>query len=255
MRSGMVYLVGAGPGDPELLTLKAYRLLQSADVVLYDRLVHPDVLKLCAPQARLINVGKGSHGEGMTQEEISARLVAEAQNGLDVVRLKGGDPFIFGRGGEEALALDAANIPWEVVPGLSSALAAATASEIPLTHRGVSAGVCVVTAHREAGWVPDWSETAKFAGTLVILMGMGRLQEISAGLIAAGKDPSTPAAVVHRATWPNQEIVHAPLAAIAEACRKRNLGAPAVIIVGEVTEVLRRAVPPLDPVLFDLSTT
>ena len=226
--TGMVYLVGAGPGDPELLTVRAVRLLASADTIVHDRLVHPGALAHAAPHTRLIYVGKEGGGEQVPQAEIDRVLIAQARLGRTVVRLKGGDPFVFGRGGEEALALEAAGIPYAVVPGVSSGLAAPAAAGIPVTHRGAAASVTLATATRADGDV-DWRHLAG-AETLVLFMAAGRLTDVAARLLDAGKPPSTPAAVIARATLPDQQVVTAPLDGLAEAAR--GLTTPALVVVG-----------------------
>jgi uroporphyrin-III C-methyltransferase len=225
-----VALVGAGPGDPELLTVRAARLLAEADVVVHDALVDRRVLDLAHPAAELIDVGKRP-GRGVAQELISALLVELGRGGRRVVRLKGGDPFVFGRGGEEALALAAAGIPCTVVPGISSALAAPAAAGVPLTHRGVSASFTVVTGHRVDGAdEPDWAALARTGGTLVVLMGVAGRAHIADRLVAGGLDPATPVATTMSATTGAEEIVR---------CRLDQLGvvdvrSPAVLVIGAV---------------------
>lgn len=232
---GKVYLVGAGPGAPGLLTLRAAELLASADAVVYDRLIHPDVLKHARPRARLLFVGKEGGGESVRQEEINALLVSQARLGRSVVRLKGGDPFVFGRGGEEALALEEAGIAYEVVPGVSSGVAAPAAAGIPVTHRGLSGAVTFATAHR-AGKGPDWAHLAG-AETLVLFMTGSRLEEATLALIAAGRAPNTPSALVEAGTWEHQRVLEAPLAGIAARAREEAAGSPAMLVVGEVVSL------------------
>jgi uroporphyrin-III C-methyltransferase len=233
--NGRVYLVGAGPGDPGLLTLRAARLLAEADAVVYDRLIHPEVLKHARPRARLLFVGKEGGGESVAQEAIHALLVAQARLGRVVVRLKGGDPFVFGRGGEEALALEAAGISYEVVPGVSSGVAAPASAGIPVTHRGVSGSVTFATAHR-AGQAPDWAHLAG-AETLVLFMANARLEETTLALMAAGRAPNTPVAIVEAGTWEHQRVIEAPLASIAARAREAAIGSPALLVVGEVVSL------------------
>jgi uroporphyrin-III C-methyltransferase len=230
--NGKVYLVGAGPGDPGLLTLRAAQLLAGADAVVYDRLIHPEVLKHARPRARLLFVGKEGGGESVPQEEIHALLISQARLGRSVVRLKGGDPFVFGRGAEEALALEEAGIPYEVVPGVSSGVAAPAAAAIPVTHRGVSGSVTFATGYR-AGKAPDWAHLAG-AETLVLFMAGARLEEATRALIAAGRAPHTPAAVVEAGTWEHQRVVEAPLSGIAARASEATVGSPALLVVGEV---------------------
>lgn len=240
-KRGKAWIVGAGPGDPELITLKAVRALQAADVVLYDRLVHPALLEHAPKKAKRIYVGKEvghpgrkASGKGR-QRSINQALVAIAQAGMNVVRLKGGDPFVFGRGGEEALALHEAGIEFEVVPGISSAVAGPAAAGIPVTHRAVSTGFAVFAGHEAAGRdnVP-WQAAAQIP-TAVFLMGVDRLSHIVARLLEAGRDPNTPVAVVSRATLLDQQVATGTLRDI--AYRAHGLPAPAVIVIGEVVRV------------------
>jgi len=223
-----VHLVGAGPGDPELLTLRAARLLATADVVVHDRLAEP-VLALVPPQVARIDVGKVPGGS-RSQEGINELLVELGRSGLEVVRLKGGDPFVFGRGGEEAEALDRAGVPWEVVPGVSSAFAAAAAALVPVTHRSVSDAVTVVTGHRRAGDRTDWDALARVGGTIVVLMGVAERGDIARRLMDAGRPATTPVVAVVAGTTPAQRTVRTTLAGLAEA----PVEAPAVIVIGEV---------------------
>jgi uroporphyrinogen III methyltransferase/synthase len=232
-----VYLVGAGPGDPGLLTRRGASLLGRADVVLHDRLVSPAVLDLVSPSAQLIDVGKDPDapaGSGaMRQAEIERLLVEHGRSSAVVVRLKGGDPFVFGRGGEEVEALAEAGIPFEVVPGVSSAFAAPAAAGIPVTQRGVASSVTVVTGRvGEPGGegVPDWEALARAGGTLVVLMGMTTRGAIAEALIRGGRAPETPAAVIARATTGSQRVAHTTLAGLAAV----DLDSPAVIVVGPV---------------------
>jgi len=232
-----VYLVGAGPGDPGLLTRRGASLLGRADVVLHDRLVSPAVLDLVSPSAQLIDVGKDPDapaGSGaIRQVEIGRLLVEHGRTSAIVVRLKGGDPFVFGRGGEEVEALSEAGIPFEVVPGVTSAFAAPAAAGIPVTQRGVASSVTVVTGRvGEPGGegVPDWEALARAGGTLVILMGMTTRAAIADALIRGGRAPETPAAVIERATTGAQRVARTTLAGLAAV----DLGSPAVIVVGPV---------------------
>lgn len=236
--SGLVYLVGAGPGDPRLITLRGVECLHAADVVAYDRLVASELLEHCRPEADLRYVGKDPDDPSIAQLAISRLLVREARAGRVVVRLKGGDPFVFGRGGEEALALLEAGIPFEVVPGVSSAFAAPAAAQIPLSMRGIASNFAIVSAHRSGLDRQPWAALAQI-DTLVFLMGAAHIAEICARLIAAGRDPQTPTAVVERGTTPEQREVWAPLCELAEAFAAAGLRAPAAIVVGEVTAVAR----------------
>ena len=242
---GIVYLVGAGPGDPELLTLKAARLLATTDVVVYDRIVHRAVLDHVRPHARLIYVGKEGGGDSVSQAEIKDTLIAQARLGSMVVRLKGGDPFVFGRGAEEALALEAAGVVYEVVPGVSSGIGAPSAAAIPLTHRGVSRAVTFATAATagEADGVEYWQHLAG-APTLVLFMACSRLEYSTAQLIAAGAARDVPAAIVEAGTWEHQRVVEGTLATIAQLAHEAGVGSPAMLIVGRVVE-LRAQLPTL----------
>ena len=239
MSLGKIYLVGAGPGDPELIAVRGLRLLRSADVVAHDRLVDRRLLREARVDARLIDVGK-LPGDGAVQGRINALLVSEAERGNVVVRLKGGDPFVFGRGGEEALALRESGVPFEIVPGVSSAVAAPAFAGIPLTHRGVSSSFTVFSGSRagDGGAAPtDWDALARVPGTLVALMAWRNLREIAEALIAAGKSPHTPAAVVSMGSRPAQKTASANLSGIADAAEARGLSSPAVLVVGEVARL------------------
>ncbi|MEX2625372.1 MAG: uroporphyrinogen-III C-methyltransferase [Ilumatobacteraceae bacterium] len=237
-----VALVGAGPGDPDLLTVRAARLLADAEVVVHDALVGGAVLDLVPDHAELIDVGKRP-GRPVPQELISALLVDLGRQGRRVVRLKGGDPFVFGRGGEEALALQTAGVAFEVVPGIASTAAALAAAGIPVTHRGVAAAVTTVTGHRRQGEPDvDWRALARVGGTVVVLMGVAQRATIAAELMAGGLDPSTPVAAVHRATTDAASVNRCDLATLGES----DLRSPAVIVIGpvaalDVTAVLSTA--------------
>lgn len=239
---GSVALVGGGPGDPELITVRGRRLVASADVLVVDRLAPRALLDDLPDSVEVIDCGKSAHRHNLTQEEINAVLVDRARAGKRVVRLKGGDPFVFGRGGEEFLACVAAGVPVTVVPGISSALAAPAVAGIPVTHRGVAADFTVVSGHLDPGRAGeqgiDWPGLAASAGTLVLLMSMDRLDLIAGELIAHGRSADTPAAVVHRATLPGERVVRASLAELPEAARRAEIGAPSVVVVGEVVDVL-----------------
>lgn len=232
MSAGFVYLVGAGPGDPELLTLRAVAALRKADAIIYDRLVHPDVLAHAAPHTRLIYAGKEGGGASVPQAEINELLVSQARLGRTVVRLKGGDPFVFGRGGEEALALEAAQIPYAVVPGISSGLAVPALAGIPVTHRALAASVTFATCTRADGGI-DWAHLAG-GGTLVLFMAGARLAEVSARLIAAGKPATTPAAVIEAGSLPQERVTVASLAELPAVVAATGLGSPALLVIGEV---------------------
>src|SRR5437899_1287016 len=236
---GTVYLVGAGPGDPGLITAKGLEILRSADVVVYDRLVAPSLLAEAPPGAERVFVGKRPHSSGadLAQSEINALLVERARRGLTVVRLKGGDPFVFGRGAEEGEALHGAGVPFHVVPGVTSAIAVPAAAGIPVTHRRLASAFAVVTGHECDGVSSlDWEALARVP-TLVVLMGLSALPEITARLLEHGADPDTPAAVIARGTLPAQRTVVGTLATLAARVQKEGLEAPATIVVGEVVRV------------------
>jgi uroporphyrin-III C-methyltransferase len=233
-----VVLVGAGPGDPELITLKGLGWLRRAEVVVYDRLVAPALLEEAPAAALRIYAGKSRGRHCIPQSAISPLLVHHARAGRLVVRLKGGDPFVFGRGGEEVLACRAAGIPVEVVPGISSAVAAPAAAGIPITHRGLASSFAVVTGHEDPSKPTthvDWEALAGRVETLVVLMGVRSLPLIAARLVAAGRPPTTPAAVISRATTAGQAVVIGTLADIAE--RARHLPSPATIVIGDVVRL------------------
>ena len=235
-RTGTVYLVGAGPGDPELITAKGLRLLQQADVVVYDRLVHPALIKSLPAHIEKIFVGKAPGKQMLPQESIHVLLVEMAMQGHSIVRLKGGDPFVFGRGGEECMALAEAGIPYEVVPGVTSAVAAAAYAGIPVTHRRVSQGFSVVTGHTRNSYQddPDWLELARM-GTLVIMMGLRNLEKIVCHLLDNALSPYTPVAVIAHASTHQQEVIEAPLNQIVG--KTAHLSPPATIIIGDVVKL------------------
>ncbi len=229
-----VALIGAGPGDPELITRKAARLLQAADVVFHDALIDRGVLELARPGARLVAVGKRGGRASTPQLAIHEQLIRAWRAGLRVARLKGGDPFIFGRGGEECMALRAAGIPYEVVPGVTSGSAAATYAGVPLTYRAMSQSVLFLTGRRARGTdAIDWVAVARAADTLVIYMGVESLPILCAELLRAGRSPSTPALAVEWATI-NQREVAAPLAEFVGACGHAEIKSPAIIVIGDV---------------------
>jgi uroporphyrin-III C-methyltransferase len=233
IRPGKVWLVGAGPGDPELLTVRAHNLLASARVVAYDELVAPAILAIVPHDAERIAVGRRAKGCRHHEGRIHPVVIERALEGKDVVRLKGGDPLVFGRGGEEAEELASARVPFEVVPGISAALGAAAMAHIPLTHRECSASVTLVTAHAAKGG-PDIAANVTPGGTLVFYMGLSRIDETCGALIAAGRAPKTPAAIVSRATLPDACVIVGTLADIGERTRRAHAQAPALLIVGEV---------------------
>ena len=241
---GHVYLVGAGPGDPELLTVRALRCLRRADAVLYDRLVSGEILAEASPVAERIDVGKESGHARWRQEEINALLISLAREGRIVVRLKGGDPFVFGRGAEEALACRAAGVPCTVVPGVTSAVSVPALAGIPVTHRGIAGSFAVVTGHCMGADRLDWSALARL-DTLVILMGLARLAEIAGLLVRCGRAPDTPVAVISRGTLADERVVVGSLANIASEVAEAGLATPATIVVGEVVRLRELLVPGL----------
>ncbi len=233
---GVVHIVGAGPGDPELLTLKALRVLQEADVVYYDRLVSPEILGLIRRDATRVPVGKSKGDHSVPQTEIHTRLVASAREGLRVVRLKGGDPFIFGRGGEELEAVRAEGVAVHIVPGISSALGCAASAGIPLTHRDHAQTLTFVTGHAKAGGVPDldWKALARPAQTVVVFMGVDTAPVIAERLIAAGRDGRTPIAVIENGTRPEEVRVFGELSELPFLIEEEGITGPALLIIGEV---------------------
>ncbi len=236
--SGKVWLVGAGPGDPGLMTVMGMQCLRQADAVVYDRLVNPVLLKETAPHCVLIDVGKRADHHQIPQEQINAILIEQAGLGRKVVRLKGGDPFVFGRGGEEAEALARAGIACDVVPGITSAIGGLARAGIPVTHRDFASSFHVITGHLRDGKDPhNWRLLAQLEGTLVILMGMSRLADICRQLMDHGRAADTPAAVVMNASHPEQRMVLATLATLPEQSRLAGLGAPSLIVIGEVASL------------------
>jgi uroporphyrin-III C-methyltransferase len=250
---GKVFLVGAGPGDPELLTLKGKRCLESADVILFDELANRELLEFAEADTELIYVGKRPGKHCADQREIEAQLIRLARQGKVVVRLKGGDPFVFGRGGEEALALNAAGIPCEIVPGISSAIAAPAYAGIPVTHRSVASSFAVVTGHRASGDGIKWGVLAQSVDTLVILMGLHNLDEIMRGLLAGGCEPERPAALIQSGTKDQQRVLIGTVATLGARAAEANLRSPALIVVGEVVR-LRTRLSWFDPELRELGS-
>jgi uroporphyrinogen III methyltransferase/synthase len=238
-RQGVVYLVGAGPGDPGLMTARALELIASAEAIFYDRLISLGALDGAREDAELAYVGKAPGLPSVPQDEIGERLIEAARAGKSVVRLKGGDPFVFGRGGEEGEALRAAGVEFEVVPGVTAGVAATAYAGIPVTHRDDASAVAFVTGHEDPEKEEsalDWEALARFPGTLVFYMGVKRLPRNAAALIAAGRDPDEPAAAVERGTMDGQRTVVATLGTLAEAVEREGIGAPALIVVGQVVQ-------------------
>jgi len=237
---GAVYLVGAGPGDPQLMTIRGQRLLARADAVVIDRLVSRDVLGVCRSDVVIFDVGKAAGGQGASQGSINRLLIRLAKNGRRVVRLKGGDPLLFGRGAEEALALASACIPFEIVPGVTSALAAPAAAGIPLTHRAFASTVGILTGHedpRKGGGLIQWTALVRGCDTLVCLMAVQTLPALTQRLIGSGRGADTPAAVIERGTWPAQRTVTATLGDIAQKAQAAQIQPPAILVVGEVVRL------------------
>jgi uroporphyrinogen III methyltransferase/synthase len=252
MNVGKVYLVGAGPGDPDLITRKGLRLIQQADVIIYDRLIPLELLDEARPTAEFANAGKAPTKHRLSQDDINDAIVNHALAGKTVVRLKGGDPFVFGRGGEEALICAQYGIPFEVVPGVSSAFAVPAYAGIPLTHRNVSSSFTILTGHED----PTKPETsipyetlAQSNGTLVILMGARQLSQIVSRLIDAGLDPDTPAAVIEWGTTPDQRVVEGTARTIPQIAIDADIQPPALTIIGEVVRLREQGVR-----WFDLET-
>lgn len=233
---GRVYLVGSGPGDPDLMTVKAARLLEEADVVLHDKLPGPEILGQI-PEEKREDVGKRAGGEWTPQEYTNRRLVELAREGKTVVRLKGGDPFVFGRGGEELEHLAEAGIPAEVVPGVTSAIAGPAVADIPVTHRDHTSSVSFVTGHEDPTKdesAVDWHALADTGGTIVVLMGVGKLPGYTAELLDAGMAPDTPVALVERATWPDMRVASGTLDTIVDVRDSEGVEPPAITVIGEV---------------------
>jgi uroporphyrin-III C-methyltransferase len=245
LTTGTVHLVGGGPGDPGLITARGLELLRRADVVVHDRLISPELLHEAGVGAELVDVGKGPGHTALSQEEIDRLLVDRARAGKEVVRLKGGDPFVFGRGSEELLACREAGVRCEIVPGVSSAIAGPAAAGIPVTARGIARSFAVVTAH-QAGETAE-HDVAPLAGvdTIVVLMGRSSLPSFTAKLVAAGRHPDTPAACIQSATTPAQRVTIATLATIAAAAERDGLEAPVVTVIGEVARMGVEGVVPM----------
>ncbi|MBS0054638.1 uroporphyrinogen-III C-methyltransferase [Yersinia sp. Marseille-Q3913] len=253
MKSGKVWLVGAGPGDAALITVKGLHAIRQADALVYDRLVCAELLAEAPDGCEMINVGKNPNHHLVPQPEINQILVDCAQRGLNVVRLKGGDPYVFGRGGEEAQALALAEIPFEVVPGISSAIGGLAYAGIPVTHRDYASGFHVITGHLRQGNEPqDWATLAKLEGTLVILMGMTQLATICQQLIAGGKAPTTPAAVVMYASHQQQQVASGTLLTLVDQVAAQGLSAPALIVIGDVVRL--REILAFTPEILSLSS-
>ena len=240
--TGKVYLVGSGPGDPELLTIKAKRLIESAEVILYDQLPGEEILNMLPRSAEKIDVGKYAGSHKLSQWQINVLLVKRAKEGKVVIRLKGGDPYLFGRGGEEAQVLVREGIEVEVVPGITSAIAVPAYAGIPITHRDFASMVTFITGHEDPTkeeTALDWEVLAKFEGTLVILMGVSMLERNVKELLKYGKSIDTPVAVIERGTRPDQRVTIGTLADIVTLCKRRKVKAPAITVIGDVVKLHR----------------
>ncbi|MGJ7919815.1 uroporphyrinogen-III C-methyltransferase [Neobacillus sp. LXY-4] len=236
---GKVYLVGAGPGDPDLITIKGLKCIKEADVILYDRLVNKELLNYAKSSAELIYCGKLPNNHSLQQETINETIIIHAQQGKVVTRLKGGDPFVFGRGGEEAEALFNYGIEFEVIPGITAGIAAPAYAGIPVTHRDYAATFAVVTGHRKDDFEDDtkWGHLAKGIDTLAVYMGVKNLPFIQAKLLEHGKDPSTPVAIIHWGTLHNQKTIVSSLGSVLETAAKEKIENPCMIIIGEVVRM------------------
>ncbi|MDY6865104.1 MAG: uroporphyrinogen-III C-methyltransferase [Halobacteriota archaeon] len=233
---GIVYLVGAGPGDPELLTLKAQRIISEADVILYDRLVNKEILKSAREDVELVYVGKESDHHVCTQDEINDLLVKYGKEGKYVARLKGGDPYLFGRGGEEGEYLIRNGVKVESVPGITSAISVPGHAGIPVTHRDHTSIFVAVTGHEEPGKSEniEWEKLATFKSTIVVLMGVSNLEKIAAKLVDGGKDPDTPVALIERGTTEDERVTKGTLKDIAEVAKREGVKPPAITVIGGV---------------------
>lgn len=233
---GRVFLVGAGPGDPRLITVRGTQCLAAADLVLYDYLINPELLRYAPESSEQICMGHPHNGYARLQDDVNQQMITAARNGRTVVRLKSGDPHIFGRGAEEVAALVAAGVPFEVVPGVTAAAAVASHAGIPITHRDAASAVALITGHRRAdqnGAELDYASLAAFPGTLVFYMGITTSRQWSQSLLSGGRSADTPVAIVRRASWPDQETIHCTLGSVADVIQQRDLRAPAVIVVGD----------------------
>lgn len=238
MNTGKVWLVGAGPGDAGLITVKGLECLRHAEVLVFDRLVNPALLDEAPVNCQRVDVGKQANHHPVPQPLINQKLIDFARQGYNVVRLKGGDPFVFGRGGEECQALHAAGIAFEVIPGVTAAIGGLSGAGIPVTHRDYASGFHVVTGHLQDGKQPqDWAALAQVPGTLVVLMGMTQLGTICDALISGGKPATTPAAIISQATTPHQQAVYGTLGNLPVLCNAARLSAPGLIVVGDVVQL------------------
>ena len=239
---GTVHLVGAGPGDPQLITVRGQRILETADVVVHDRLIAPDLLKSAKSDALMVPAREAAEPPRPSLADINAEMIKHARIGRSVCRLKGGDPFVFGRGAEEISDLEAAGVPWDVVPGVTSALAGPAIAGIPVTHRDLASAAILVTGHEgqpKAGPEVDWQALGGGGVTIIVLMGVATLDSTSKRLIAAGRSPDEPVAVIERATWPEERVTLGTLSDIAQRAERRGVSSPAVVVIGPVVRALR----------------
>jgi len=237
---GKVYLIGAGPGDPDLMTLKAWKIIKKCDVILYDRLIDPSIVKKLPEKIEKISVGKKKGEDSdIQQKRINELIKMYYDNGKIVARLKGGDPFLFGRGGEEAVFMRENNIDFEVIPGITSAIGVPTNVGLPLTHRDYSSSVLIVPGHMREGNRLDWRAISNIDGTLVILMGASKLGEIINNLVSNGKDAKTPICIIQNGTTKKEKLIKGNLENILEIARKKKIRAPVVIVIGKVVDLLK----------------
>jgi uroporphyrin-III C-methyltransferase len=254
-KPGKVYLVGAGPGDPGLLTIKAYKALKKCDVVIYDALVNPEILEYISPEAERVFIGPSRHKSRITQREIELLMIEKAQQGNCVVRLKGGDPFMFGRGGEEAEAISEAGIAWEIVPGISSGIAVPACAGIPLTHRDCASSVGFITGHQCLNKATiQWDKLRYALNTLVIFMGVCKFKEIISKLLDSGYEPATPIAIIESGTTANQRVRTGTLGDIIDTVSGDPIQTPALTIVGEVVSYRDKLIKCLAKDSFDYVT-
>lgn len=241
--AGKVWLVGAGPGDPDLLTVKALRAIENADIIFFDQLVSADIRALFPKGTPALYVGKSKNHHSIAQDDLNQRLVDQAQMGLTVCRIKGGDPFVFGRGGEELLTLRRAGVNAEVIPGITAASGCSSAAGMPLTHRGVSQGCTLVTGHGETEVTANWQALAQLNHTLVFYMGVSRADEIAKQLMKAGQSAATPAAIIENGCRENQRVITTRLDRLAQSVIDEAVQSPALIVVGDVVELASELAP------------
>ena len=240
MKKGKVTLVGAGPGAPELITLKALKAIQSADIIVYDRLINKQLLKDASEKCKVIYAGKKAGKHTIPQDKISELLIEDAKKGKNVVRLKGGDPFVFGRGGEEVLALAKAGVKFEIIPGITSAIAVPELAGIPITHRKYASSVAIVTGHKDPTKkrpLVKWEMLAKAVDTIIILMGVKQLKNIVERILSGGRKPSTPVAIIEKGTMAKQRTIIGNLSNVVKKAKANKIGPPAIIVIGDVVKL------------------